>query len=231
MMKTIGVIGGMSWQSSKFYYQYLNEIVAEKLGGSHSAKVLMSSVDFYGIEQLSFDGNWDEIGRLMAMEARRLEQSGAEMVILATNTIHLVAKHIEEAISIPFLHIARATGASITNKKLKSVALLGTQFTMERDFYTKILKDDFGLEVLIPEPDERNYLQDLIYNELVKGKFTEEAKQKCLEIIAGLKERGAEGVILGCTELPILIPSEEVFIPSFDTTMIHCLASIDYALN
>ncbi len=230
-MKTIGVIGGMSWQSSKFYYQYLNEIVAEKLGGSHSAKVLMSSVDFSEIERFSFEGNWVEIGRLMAMEAKRLEQSGADIVILATNTIHLVAKQIEEAISIPFLHIARATGASITNRNLKKVALLGTQFTMEKDFYTKILKEDFKLEVLTPKLEERQYIQELIYNELVKGQFTQEAKQKCLEIITGLQEKGAEGVILGCTELPILIPSQEVTIPSFDTTMIHCLATIDFALN
>ncbi|MEO0571091.1 MAG: aspartate/glutamate racemase family protein [Bacteroidota bacterium] len=230
-MKTIGVIGGMSWQSSKFYYQYLNEIVAEKLGGSHSAKVVMSSVDFSEIERLSFEGNWDEIGRLMAIEAKRLEQSGVDIVILATNTIHLVAKQIEEAISIPFLHIARATGASIANKRLNRVALLGTRYTMEKDFYNRILQDDFGLEVLIPEPEERDYLQDLIYNDLVKGKFTEAAKQKCLKIISKLQERGAQGVILGCTELPILIPGEAVSIPSFDTTMIHCLATIDFAIN
>ena len=230
-MKTIGVIGGMSWQSSKFYYQYLNEIVAKKLGGSHSAKVLMSSVDFAEIERLSFEGNWDEIGRLMAIEAKRLEQSGADIVVLATNTIHLVTKEIEEAISIPFLHIASAIGTSITEKNLKRVALLGTRFTMEKDFYTKILKEDFGLEVLIPELEERNYLQGLIYNELVKGKFTEVAKERCLEIIAKLQAKGAEGVILGCTELPILIPSAAVSIPSFDTTMIHCLATVDFAIS
>ncbi|MEM1260271.1 MAG: aspartate/glutamate racemase family protein [Bacteroidota bacterium] len=230
-MKTVGVIGGMSWQSSKYYYQYLNEIVAQKLGGSHSAKIIMSSVDFSEIERLSFEGNWDKIGRLMAMEAKRLEKSGADIIILATNTIHLVAKPIEKAISIPFLHIARATGTSIAKTKLKRVALLGTQFTMERDFYTKILKDDFDLEVLTPELEERNYLQELIYNELVKGQFTEEANRKCLEIITRLEEKGAEGVILGCTELPILIPSKAISIPSFDTTKIHCLAAIDFAMN
>ncbi|WP_435623816.1 aspartate/glutamate racemase family protein [Flagellimonas sp.] len=228
-MKTIGVIGGMSWESSKFYYEYINHIVAERLGGSHSARILMSSVDFAEIETLSFKDNWEKIGLLMAHEAKRLESSGADIIILATNTIHLVAEYIEEAISVPFLHIAKATGEAIKKKSLSKIGLLGTQFTMERDFYTKILESDFGLEVLIPSEEERTYLQNLIYGELVKGRFTHEAKEKCLEIIKGLQSRGAEGVILGCTELPILIPAEEVAIPSFDTTMIHSLAAVDFA--
>ena len=230
-MKLIGLIGGMSWQSSKFYYEYVNQIVADTLGGSHSARILMSSVDFSEIERLSFDGNWEKIGELMAVEAKRLENAGAEIVILGTNTIHLVARHIEEAISVPFLHIAKATGAAIEQKGLKKVGLLGTKFTMEKDFYTKILTDDFGLEVIIPRKVEREYLQNIIYNELVKGTFTEEAKKKCIAIIENLKSQGAEGAILGCTELPILIPSDEVDIPTFDTTMIHARAAVDLAIE
>lgn len=230
-MKLIGLIGGMSWQSSKFYYEYVNQIIADTLGGSHSARILMSSVDFSQIERLSFAGNWEEIGELMAMEAKRLENAGAEVVILGTNTIHLVARHIEKAISVPFLHIANATGVAIKQKGLKKVGLLGTKFTMEKDFYTKILTNDFGLEVIIPTKSEREYLQDIIYNELVKGTFSQEAKYKCLKIIQNLSEKGAEGIILGCTELPILIPDSEVSIPTFDTTMIHSKAAIEFALN
>lgn len=230
-MRLIGLIGGMSWQSSKFYYEYVNQIVADTLGGSHSARILMSSIDFSEIERLSFEGNWEEIGELMAVEAKRLENAGAEMVILGTNTIHLVAQHIEKAISVPFLHIAKATGAAIKQKGLKKVGLLGTKFTMEKDFYAKILTSDFGLEVIIPTKSEREYLQDIIYNELVKGTFSHEAKDKCLKIIQNLSEKGAEGIILGCTELPILIPDSEAPIPTFDTTMIHSKAAIEFALN
>jgi len=231
MMKTIGLIGGMSWQSSKFYYEYLNQIVAERLGGSHSARILMSSVDFSEIEKLSFEGDWDAIGQLMAKEARRLETGGSDVVILGTNTIHLVAEYINRAISVPFLHIATATGTAISERKLKKVGLLGTQFTMEKDFYTKILTEDFNLEVLVPSPEERVYLQDLIYGQLVKGVFTNEAKERCLKIIGNLKKEGAEGVILGCTELPILIPGAEVAIPTFDTTMLHSKAAVDFAMR
>lgn len=230
-MKTIGLIGGMSWQSSKFYYEYLNQIVADTLGGNHSAKILMSSVDFDEIEKLSFEGNWDGIGELMAIEAKKLEVAGADILILGTNTIHLVAKYIEEAIFIPFLHIARATGERIASKNLKRVGLLGTQFTMEKDFYTKILETEYKLEVVIPNEEERAYLQELIYGELVKGTFTQEAKEKCLKIIQNLSNKGAEGVILGCTELPILIPDAEVPIPTFDTTKIHSKTAVEFALN
>ncbi|MEM9362880.1 MAG: amino acid racemase [Bacteroidota bacterium] len=230
-MKTIGIIGGMSWESSKFYYEYINRIVADQLAGSHSAKILMSSVDFSEIETLSFEENWEQIGKLMAIEAKKLETAGADVVILATNTIHIVAGHIEKEISVPFLHIAHATGEAIQKKNVHKIALLGTRFTMEKDFYTQILTHDFGLKVLIPSEDERTYLQNLIYGELVKGQFTQEGKEKCLHIIDNLKFQGAEGVILGCTELPILIPEEEISIVSFDTTMIHSLAAVDFATS
>ncbi|RNC92859.1 MAG: aspartate/glutamate racemase family protein [Allomuricauda sp.] len=230
-MKTIGLIGGMSWQSSKFYYEYLNQLIAEALGGSHSAKILMSSVDFAPIEQLSMADNWAEIGALMALEAKKLEAGGADMVILATNTIHLVADAIEKAISIPFLHIARATGDAIAEQKLKKIGLLGTRFTMEQDFYTQLLAKEFGLEVVIPDATSRSYLQQIIYDELVKGIFTEEAKEKSIAIINDLEEKGAEGIILGCTELPILIPDSAVVLPTFNTTLIHAKAAVKFALS
>ena len=230
-MKTIGLIGGMSWQSSKFYYEYLNQLVAERLGGAHSAKILMSSVDFAGIEKLSFEDNWSEIGEQMAMEAKKLEDAGADIVVLGTNTIHLVASQIEKAITIPFLHIARATGHAIVSRGIKKVGLLGTRFTMEKDFYTGILQDEFNLEVVVPNTKERDYLQDLIYNELVKGAFSQAAKEQCIRIIQKLQEQGIEGVILGCTELPILIPDSAIPLPTFDTTMIHSKAAVDFALN
>lgn len=230
-MKTIGLIGGMSWESSKVYYEYLNVLTKAKRGGSHSAKIIMSSVDFAEIEKLSFQGNWDAIGQLMAKHAKLLENAGAEMVVLCTNTIHLVSDAITNAISIPFLHIADATGKAIEVAGLKKIALLGTKFTMEKDFYTKILKDNYGLEVLLPKEEDRQMLQDLIYNELVKGKFTEVAKNKCLYVIRELQQQGAEGVILGCTELPILIPDSEVSIPTFNTTLLHSKMALDLALN
>ncbi|WP_420401202.1 aspartate/glutamate racemase family protein [Flagellimonas sp.] len=230
-MKTIGMIGGMSWESSKIYYQHVNQMVRKGLGGSHSAKTVLTSVDFDEIEQFSFSGDWDKIGESMANEAAKLERAGADMVVLCTNTIHLVSDHITNSVSIPFLHIADATGEVIQKKGLKKVALLGTRFTMEKDFYTKILKEKYGLEILVPTNAEMDTLQSIIYNELVKGVFTEASKKQCLEIIAKLIGQGAEGIILGCTELPILIPSEEIAVPSFDTTKIHAQKAVDFALS
>lgn len=230
-MKTIGLIGGMSWESTKVYYEYLNILVKEKLGGSHSAKIIMSSVDFAEIEKLSFEGNWSAIGQLMGEHASILERAGADIVILCTNTIHLVSDAITGTITVPFLHIAEATGKAIQKQGLKKVALLGTKFTMEEDFYTKILEDNYKLEILLPEQNDRDFLQDLIYNELVKGKFTKEGKEECLKIISKLQKKGAEGVILGCTELPILIPNKELFLPSFNTTLIHSQEAVNLALS
>lgn len=231
MMKTIGLIGGMSWESSKVYYEYVNRMVSERLGGSHSAKILMSSVDFAEIEKYSFEGNWDKIGDLMQKEAKKLENAGADAIVVCTNTIHLVSEQIVQNLNIPFLHIAGATGKVISKKKLKKVGLLGTKFTMEKDFYTKILEQEFDLEVLIPSEPERENLQDIIYNQLVRGIFTDEAKQICLKIIENLKLKGVDGIILGCTELPILISETDVDIPTFNTTLIHSQMAADFALN
>ncbi|MGI9551234.1 MAG: aspartate/glutamate racemase family protein [Aurantibacter sp.] len=230
-MRTIGIIGGMSWESSKAYYEYSDQIMKERLGGSHSAKSIMSSVDFAEIEKLTFEGNWGKIGDIMADHATKLEKAGAELILLGTNTIHIVGNRISEAASIPFLHIADATGKVVRAKGLEKIALLGTKFTMEKDFYTKILRDKYRLEVIIPSEEERQVIHDIIYNELVRGEFTESSKQICIAIIENLRKQGAEGVILGCTELPILIPESEVTIPTFNTTKIHVEAAIDFALT
>lgn len=230
-MKTIGIIGGMSWQSSKFYYEYLNTLVSERLGGNHSAKILMSSVDFAEVERLFANDDWGGLGQMMTQEAKKLEQAGADCLILATNTVHLVSDAIRQATTIPFLHLTEVIGETIQKQGLNKVALLGTRFTMEKGFYVDILKDKFNIEAVTPNAEERHYLQDLIFNELVKGQFTETAKENCLTIIERLQSEGVQGVILGCTELPILIPDTEVFIPTFDTTMIHSQAAVEFALN
>lgn len=230
-MKTIGLIGGMSWESSKIYYQHINEMVREKLGGSHSAKSLLSSVDFDEIERYSFSGNWDQIGNIMALHSETLEKAGSDLIILCTNTIHLVSDAITGATSVPFLHIANATGEAIVKTGIKKVALLGTKFTMEKDFYTKILREEFHLEILVPNNEDMDILHSIIYDELVKGVFKPESKEICLGIIEKLEAQGAEGVILGCTELPMLIPDNEVATPTFDTTKIHAQKAVDFALS
>lgn len=230
-MKTIGLIGGMSWQSSKSYYEFTNKRVNELAGGSHSAKSIMLSVNFKEIESLTFQGKWDKIGAMMADAARQLEKAGADIVLLCTNTIHLVSSAIETAIQIPFLHIADATGKAIQAKKLKKVALLGTRFTMEKDFYTKIIEENYDIEVIIPIEEDRKAIHDIIYNELVKGQFTELSREKCLEIIKRLEVAGAEGIIMGCTELPLLVPETNVSLPTFDTAKIHADQAVEWALN
>ena len=230
-MKTIGLIGGMSWESSKLYYEFLNTKAKELLGGSHSAKCIMISVDFADIERLTFKGDWNAIGELMKQAAQQLERGGADIILLCTNTIHLISHYISENVSIPFMHIATVTGESIKKIDLKKVALLGTKFTMEKDFYTKTLTNDFGLEILIPDTNERQVVHDIIYNELVKGEFTNASKQKIIGIIKELQNQGAQGVILGCTELPILVTELDIDVPIFDTGKIHAYKAVDWSLN
>ena len=230
-MKTIGLIGGMSWESSKLYYEFLNKKTIELLGGSHSARCIIVSVDFADIERLTFKGDWNAIGKLMEQAAQQLERAGAEMILLCTNTIHLVSQYISENISIPFIHIASTTGESIKEKGLKKVALLGTKFTMEKDFYTKTLINDFELEILVPDANGKQVVHDIIYDELVKGIFTEASKQEIIKVIKELQHQGAEGVILGCTELPILISESDVAIPLFDTGKIHAYKAIELSLK
>ena len=230
-MKTIGLIGGMSWESSKAYYQYVNEMIKTQLGGSHSAKVIMTSVDFAEIEKLTFEGNWTKMGDIIANEAIKLEKAGADMILLCTNTIHLVSSRITSVVTVPFLHIADATGEAVKAQKLKKVALLGTRFTMEKDFYIKILEETYGLEIIIPSDEERGVIHDIIYKELIHGKFTDTSKQKYIQIINHLEQQGAEGVIFGCTEIPLLVADSEVAIPTFNTTKIHSQKAVDFALS
>lgn len=230
-MKTIGMIGGMSWESSKIYYELVNSRVKELLGGVHSCKSIMLSVDFADIEQLTFSDKWEEMGEMMADCARKLQNAGADMIVLCTNTIHLVSEAIEQAVGVPFLHIADATGQAITAQGLKKVLLLGTQFTMEKDFYTKILQERYQLEVIIPSLSDRERLQGMIYNELVKGEFSDQAKADCLRMINKAKALGAEGVILGCTELPILLKDRDLGMPGFDTAQVHAWQAVDLALK
>ena len=230
-MKRIGLIGGMSWASSHVYYQLLNQRVQSLLGGAHSCHCIMVSVDFAEIERLTFQDDWEGIGRLMAKSARELEAAGAELIILCTNTIHLVSDAITAATSLPFLHIADATGQAIKAQNMRKVALLGTRFTMEQDFYRDILEKDFGIEVIIPGVTDREALQHMIYKEMAQDRFTEEARQSCLRIIADMAAQGAEGAILGCTELPILLEGQSLAIPGINTTQEHAHAALKIALG
>ena len=230
-MKTIGLIGGMSWESSLVYYKLINKKVKEILGGFHSSKSVMVSVDFDEIQKLQHQGDWDTLDAIMVKSAKQLEIAGANIIILCTNTMHLCSTKIIENTSIPFLHIAKATGEEIIKREIKKVALLGTKFTMEKDFYKNILIEDFGIAVIIPLQEERNKIHDIIYNELVHGQINSSSREIYKEIINNLKKRGAEGVILGCTEIPLLISESDVSIPIFDTTKIHAEKAVEWALK
>lgn len=230
-MKTIGLIGGMSWESSLVYYRLLNEEVKARLGGLHSAKCVLYSVDFAEIERLQREARWDEAGQEMAKAARSLEAAGADLIVLCTNTMHKLTYAIEEATKLPFLHIADATAAAILENGHKRVALLATRFTMEQDFYTGRLRDVHGLEVLLPDEEERNSVHEIIYHELCVGVIREESKQRYVQIIERLVEQGAEAVILGCTEIGLLISAEDSPVPVFDTTAIHARIAVEAALE
>ena len=229
-MKTIGFIGGMSWESSVVYYELANRKVREILGGFHSCKNIMVTVDFAEIEKLQHLDEWEALDKMMAKAAMQLEAAGADIVVLCTNTMHLCTPAILESISIPFLHIAEATGMEIKNKGLKKVALLGTKFTMEKDFYKKYIFNNFGIEVIIPTAEERVHIHRIIYQELVHGEIKNESRDIYKEIIGNLEQKGAEGVILGCTEIPLLISDTDVNIPILDTTTIHAEKAVEWAL-
>ena len=230
-MKTIGLIGGMGWESSKLYYERLNKKVNEVLGGSHSAKIIMVSVDFNEIEKLTHAHHWEALAQIVKNSAKQLEQAGADMVLLCTNLIHIVSDAIVENISVPFLHIADATGELIKEHKAKKILLLGTKYTMEEDFYTKTLENDYGLEIIVPAARERAEIHAIIYKELLKGLFTEASKKTILEIINKALKQGIEGVVLGCTELPMLIKETDVAVPTYDTGAIHVDKAISMAIN
>jgi aspartate racemase len=230
-MKRIGLIGGMSWESTAVYYELINQRVKKLRGGFHSANCVMISLDFAEIEALQHAGDWQTLNEIMADTARQLEAAGARLLLLCTNTMHLCSEAIVESVSIPFLHIAQATGQAIRDQGLKQVALLGTRFTMEKDFYKEVLKQEFGIETLIPDREGRQEVHRVIYEELVQGEIKESSREKFKQIIGRLAERGAEGVILGCTEIPLLIRAQDVDIPIFDTTQIHADLAVDMALS
>ena len=228
-MKTIGLLGGMSWESSVEYERIINTEVRRRLGGVHSADLLIRSYDFSDIEVLQMQGQWDRAGALLATDALRLEEAGADLIVLATNTMHKVAPQIEEAITIPFLHIADATADVVHGAGVGSVALLGTRYTMEQDFYRGRLAER-GLEVMVPNPADRVSIHNVIFGELVQGRVETGSKQRFLEIIEGLYARGAEGVIAGCTEIELLVTPDDLDRPYFPTTRIHAIAAVDAAL-
>ncbi|HSX28483.1 MAG TPA: aspartate/glutamate racemase family protein [Candidatus Saccharimonadales bacterium] len=229
-MKTIGLMGGMSWESSQLYYQIINETAREKLGGLHSAKSLIFSFDFAEIEALQHAGNWGEATRRMIEAAQSLEKGGADFVLICTNTMHKMAKEVAANISVPLIHIAEPTAQAIKAQGAKKVGLLGTKFTMEQDFYKGWL-ENVGIEVVIPNEADRQIVHDVIYNELCLGIIKEPSKQEYLRIIDSLKDQGAEGVILGCTEITLLVKQEDSSLPVFDTTRIHAETAVEIALR
>ncbi|MDH0293188.1 aspartate/glutamate racemase family protein [Pseudomonas sp. GD04087] len=229
-MKTIGLIGGMSWESTIPYYRQINERIKEKLGGLHSAKIALYSVDFHEIERLQHAGDWPAAGRLLADAARSLQAAGADYLVLCTNTMHKVAPAIEAAVDIPLLHIADPTAEAIRAAGVATVGLLGTRFTMEQAFYKDRLVETFGLTVLTPDEADRQVVHRIIYEELCLGQIREASRQEYRRIIAALVEQGAEAVILGCTEISLLVGPADASVELFDTTALHALRAADAAI-
>lgn len=229
-MKTIGLIGGMSWESSLEYYRIINEAVRRELGGYHSAASLMYSFDFHEIETLQMAGQWDAATHRIIEVAQRLERGGADCIVIATNTMHRMADAVAAAVTIPLIHIADATAAQIRAANIQRVGLLGTRFTMEEPFYAGRLHNQWGLDVIVPNQAERTIVHDIIYTELVMGEVQESSRQRYCEIIQHLVAAGAEGIILGCTEIMLLVRQEHSPVPVFDTTRIHAEAAVRFAL-
>jgi len=230
-MKTIGLIGGMSWESTATYYKQINEKVKEALGGLNSAKICMVSLNFAEIEACQQRGDWQTASDTLIDAARSLEVAGADFVLICTNTMHKVASQVEEAISIPLLHIARATGDELKQDKISKLALLGTRFTMEETFYKKVLQSEYGLDVIVPTGDDAKTIHDVIYNELCLGICAEKSKEAYLAIIDKLKSEGAEAVILGCTEIGLLISQQDLDLPIYDTSLIHAQKAVEKAIK
>lgn len=229
-MKTIGLIGGMSWESTVTYYQILNETVKQRLGGLHSAKILLYSVDFDEIEKYQSSGEWEKSAEVLSQAAMNLEKAGADFIVICTNTMHKVAPKIQRHISIPIIHIAEATADELIKRGISRVALLGTKYTMTQDFYKdKLLKA--GIDVVIPDSTGIETVNDIIYKELCLGIISEESKKKYLEIIDRLAEQGAQGVILGCTEIGLLIQQTDTSLPVFDTTQIHAIKAAELSIE
>lgn len=229
-MKTIGLLGGMSWESTELYYRLINEETRRRLGGLHSAPVAMVSVDFQHIEELQHQGNWTAAGEILAGKARQVEAAGADFLLICTNTMHKVAAEVEAAISIPLLHLADATANRVRASGIGTIGLLGTKFTMEQDFYRGRLEQQ-GLDVLTPGEEDREIVHRVIYEELCLGRVLEDSRKKYLRIIDGLAAAGAQGVIEGCTEIVMLVQQEHTQVPLFDTTAIHALEAVGLALE
>lgn len=229
-MRTLGLLGGMSWESSAHYYRILNEEVRRRLGGSHSAACLLLSVDFAEIAVLQHAGDWAALGQRLQRHAQQLSAGGAEALVLCTNTMHCLAAEIEAATPLPLLHIADPTGTAIRAQGLRTIGLLGTAFTMEQAFYRERLAQRFELEVLVPEPAQRQTVHRIIYEELVRGESRPASRDAYRQVIADLVARGAEGIVLGCTEIMLLVDQSDSAVPLFDTTQLHALAAVDWAL-
>jgi aspartate racemase len=229
-MRRIGLLGGMSWESTIEYYRLVNELVMERLGGLHSADCLLRSVDFAEIEVLQRENRWAEAGERLAREAQQLEAAGAELLVLCTNTMHKVAAEIELAVTIPFVHIADTTAAAVIGDGLDRVGLLATGYTMEQDFYTGRLRDHHGLDVLVPGREDRRIVHDVIYDELCRGIVKDTSRDEYRRIMAGLADRGAQGILLGCTEIDLLVGAEDASVPVYDTTRLHAERAVTLAL-
>ena len=229
-LKTIGLIGGMSWESTATYYKIINETVKEKLGGLHSAKCILYSVDFQEIEECQANDNWEKSGEILGEAAYNLEKAGADFIVICTNTMHKVVNQIKEKISIPILHIAEMTAEKILEKGLKNIALLGTKYTMEQDFYKSKLIEK-GINVIIPDKNDIETINEVIYDELCLGTINFNSKKKFLEIVDKLRSKGAEGIILGCTEIGLLIKNEDTDVPLFDTAIIHAEQAAMYSIK
>lgn len=229
-MRVIGVLGGMSWESTQSYYRSLNEGVKAALGGFHSAKIVLVSIDFAEIEALQRQGDWDAAGDLLASAAQSVERAGADCLLIATNTMHKVAPAIEQAMTIPLLHIADATAERLKADGIKRVGLLGTRFTMEQDFYVGRLEQQFGIEVVVPDQSERDIVHQIIYQELCQGRIEEASRKRYLAIIDSLHAHGAQAVILGCTEIAMLVSQRDTAVPLYDTTALHVQKAVAWAL-
>ncbi|MEX3073045.1 aspartate/glutamate racemase family protein [Vibrio alginolyticus] len=230
-MKTIGMVGGMSWESTASYYKALNEGVKSQLGGLHSAKICLYSVDFDEIEKLQHQGKWSETALILTEAAKSVERGGADFLMICTNTMHKVVPEIESQISIPILHIADATAKSLVRDGVTKVGLLGTRFTMEQDFYKGRITEKFGIEVIVPDADEQTIVHDIIYQELCLGQINSDSRERYLKIIANIQAQGAQAVILGCTEIALLVKQSDTTVPLYDTTEIHAAHGVDWALD
>ncbi len=230
-VKTAGLLGGMSWESTLEYYRIINQETKRLLGESHSARCLLYSFDFHEVEVLQHEGRWEELTGRMVQEAMNLKKAGADFIAICTNTMHLMARDIEQATGLKVVHIADAAGEAVKASLFSKVALLGTRFTMEGDFYRKNLLENHGIQTLIPDDSDRELIHQVIYTELIRGIISERSRNEFVRIIGGLADRGAEGVILGCTEIPLLISDEVSPLPVFDTTRLHSEAIVKYAIT